>query len=377
VRILYCALDQAVPGTKGGSVHVAAVAEGLAARGHTVDVLTQEGAGGFPSGAARWHRMGPPAGRPQLRMLRARAVRRFAEQLRPDVVMERYYNFGGEGVRAARATGVPAALEVNAPIVDSPGSTKQLIDRALLLEPMRRWREWQCRNASLIITPSRAIVPAWIPAERVLEIEWGADATRFTPKPDRDTARDPAPVVAIFAGAFRSWHGAIHLVRAIATLRARRNDRLHAVLVGDGPELQTARDAAAGVTGITFTGAVPHDRMPGVLADADIGVAPFDVGAHGPLSIDFYWSPLKVFEYMAAGLPVVAPRITRLTHIVRDGGEGVLYDAREPEALANALERLMDSELRAQLGRAARERVVAKFSWAAHCEKLEGRLLAL
>ena len=41
--------------------------------------------------------------------------------------------------------------------------------------------------------------------------------------------------------------------------------------------------------------------LPACLAAADIGVAPFDTAAHAPLSLAFYWSPLKVFEYMAGG----------------------------------------------------------------------------
>ena len=80
--------------------------------------------------------------------------------------MERYYNFGGEGMVAAHRTDALAVLEVNAPVVDHPGSTKRLLDRALLAEPMRRWREWQCRAADLIVTPSAAIVPDFVGKER-------------------------------------------------------------------------------------------------------------------------------------------------------------------------------------------------------------------
>ncbi|GIT66658.1 MAG: hypothetical protein Ct9H300mP25_01300 [Acidobacteriota bacterium] len=56
-----------------------------------------------------------------------------------------------------------------------------MVDRALLIEPMRRWRDWQCRRADLIVTPRREIVPPWVPPERIIELEWGADTTRFTP----------------------------------------------------------------------------------------------------------------------------------------------------------------------------------------------------
>ena len=78
---------------------------------------------------------------------------------------------------------------------------------------MRRWRDWQCAQTDLFVTPSRAILPPGVPADRVLEIEWGADTDRFRPgalAPRRSSGRPR--IVAVFAGAFRAWHGAIHLV---------------------------------------------------------------------------------------------------------------------------------------------------------------------
>ena len=82
MRIVYAALDQRVPGTTGGSIHVTAVADGLAALGHDIDVLTTPGAGPFPAGPARWHALAPPLGLRHLRVLRTEAVRTFADQAR-------------------------------------------------------------------------------------------------------------------------------------------------------------------------------------------------------------------------------------------------------------------------------------------------------
>ena len=373
MKILYSAIDQRVPGTDGGGVHVAAVATGLAALGHQLDVLVQPGDGVFPDGAVRWHALGSPFGLRALRVLRAGRITTLARALRPDVIVERYYNFGGEGVIAAGRVGAAAVLEVNAPVVDHPGSRKRMVDRALLTEPMRRWREWQCRRADLLVTPSRMIVPDWVPPHRVLETEWGADTERFCPDvtsrlPFDRTSRD---TVAVFAGAFRPWHGAVHLIHAIARLRARGREDIKAVLIGDGPELERTRREASGVSGLRFTGTIPHSMMPAALAGADIGVAPFDTSAHPPLQLDFFWSPLKVFEYMASALPVVAPDITRLRAIVRHEEEGLLYDPNNPDALADALARLADRAYRARLGAAARRRAVERYSWVAHCRTLE------
>lgn len=372
MKILYAATDQRVPGRVGGSVHVTAVAAGLAALGHDVHVLVTGGEGAFPADGATWIDLPPPFGARRLRWLLASRVRALAERIRPDVVIERYYNFGGEGIVAARAVGALAVLEVNAPIIDHPGSAKRRLDRALLVEPLQRWRDWQCRHADLFLTPQADILPGWVPPERIVEVEWGADTSRFTPAAAGDIPfeRPASGMLVAFAGAFRAWHGAIRLVDALRRLRERGRRDVSAVLIGGGPELPRVRQAAARLDGVTCTGPVPHEAMPACLAASDVGAAPFDVGAHAPLSLGFFWSPLKVFEYMAAGLPVVAPAIDRLGRIVRDGQEGILYDAGDPAALAAAVETLCDPAQRRRLGAAARARVAEHFGWDRHCERL-------
>jgi glycosyltransferase involved in cell wall biosynthesis len=375
LRILYAALDQRVPGTLGGSVHVQSVAAGLAALGHEVHVAVQSG-GVWPDGAVRWHDMKPPAGRPELRWMKCRAVAALARDIRADVIMERYYNFGGEGVLAARALGVPAVLEVNAPIVDFPGSRKARLDKALLVEPLRRWRDRLCRLTDLFVTPSADILPAWIERDKILEVEWGADVRHFTPAA---AARDasPARITCVFAGAFRSWHGAVHLAAALARLHDAGDHRFAGLFIGDGPERAAVQRVARGLPAVTFTGAVPHDRLPSALAAAHIGVAPFDPSRHAPLRLGFYWSPLKIFEYMAVGLPVVAPALPRLTRLVEHGVEGLLYDPEDPRGIDQALRALADPPVRQRMGDAARARVTRDFSWEAHCRALDARLRAL
>ena len=375
LRVLYAALDQTVPGTLGGSVHVESVATGLAALGHDVHVAVRPG-GAWPAGRAQWHAMSPPLGRPELRWLARRRVAELAREIRADLIMERYYNFGGEGVLAARDLGIPAVLEVNAPIIDVAGSAKSKLDRALLVEPMRRWRDHLCRLTTLFVTPSAEIVPTWIDRRAILEVEWGADVNGFRPDAAGEApfAREPGRIVCVFAGAFRAWHGAAHLSAALARLHASGDTRFAGVFIGDGPERAAAEAAASGVPGVQFTGRVAHARMAAGLAHADIGVAPFDPGRHRPLQLGFYWSPLKVFEYMAAGLPVVAPAIPRLSRLVDHNREGVLYDPADPQGLDRALVSLADPAVRRRLGAAARARVVRDFSWEAHCRALDARL---
>jgi glycosyltransferase involved in cell wall biosynthesis len=323
--------------------------------------------------------MAAPLGRRELRWSRTAAVARLARRIGADVVIERYHNFGGEGVFAAARLGLPAVLEVNAPVIDYPGSGKARLDRALLVEPMRRWRDRICRHVSLFVTTSAEILPPWIDRARVLEAEWGADVERFHP-----AVTGPLPyqrvdgrALCVFAGAFRSWHGVVQLSAALSRLHAAGDERFGAVFIGDGPERPAALRAARDVPGITFTGALPHAELPAALAAADIGVAPFDPAKHAPLQLGFYWSPLKIFEYMAVGLPVVAPALPRLRRLIEHEREGLLYDPADPRGLDRALTALADPAVRRRMGAAARQRVVRDFSWAAHCAALDARLTRL
>ena len=125
MRILYVASDQLVPGHTGGSVHVLEVAQGLASRGHEVHAVihAQPPAPAEERiGDASFHRV---AWSPDHRFFRFRAegvVESLLARTQADAVLERYYNFGGEGVRAAARRGRPVVLEVNSPVVDHPGS---------------------------------------------------------------------------------------------------------------------------------------------------------------------------------------------------------------------------------------------------------------
>jgi glycosyltransferase involved in cell wall biosynthesis len=107
-------------------------------------------------------------------------------------------------------------------------------------------------------------------------------------------------------------------------------------------------------------------------------VAPYQPSRHGQLQLGFYWSPLKIFEYMASGLPVITLHIDPLRDIIRQGREGLLFDERNEKGLADAISELVRSPERAEeMGRSARERVVAHYSWQVHCEKLEHVLLGV
>ncbi|KPV50355.1 glycosyl transferase family 1, partial [Kouleothrix aurantiaca] len=304
MNILYVASGIPVPGVLGGSTHTFEVAHGLAARGHHVHVVASSGAGrGNMAALARpvsarysnffLHHIDLPKG---ASLLAAPLMMRLARAVQPDLIMERYYNFAGSGMIAARRLGLPSILEVNALIVDPPAVRKRRIDDALG-GPMQRWAVAQCHWASRIVTPLHTTVPAAIPRYKIVELPWGAKVERFAPRPAPPADAAEPPTI-VFLGSFRAWHGVLDFVKAAAMLLALGHD-FRFWLVGDGPERAPAERLAAAWPGrFTFTGAVDHDAVPELLAGASLGVAPFNTAPHPALrAAGFFWSPLKVYEY--------------------------------------------------------------------------------
>lgn len=383
MKILYVATDQTIPGSTGGSVHVLEVARGLTRRGHEVHVIAMRGDGAADDDSLGFqlHAALPWLPHRAFRWSAERSVSQRIEEIGADVVLERYYNFAGEGVRAAHRHGVPSVLEVNSPVIDHPGSLKALLDRFVLFHFMNRLRERQCERAAALVTPLPAIVPASVPPSKVHRIHWGANVDAFRPGivSAGPAAALPFPRdarVVVFSSSFRHWHGADLLLEAAArVLRDSRAQNAFFLLVGAGPGLSRAKRSAGRLNlraRVCFTGAVPYEDMPYYLARAHVGVAPYQPSLHGQLRLGFYWSPLKIFEYMASGLPVVTLDVEPLSEIVRPGREGLLFGEGDVEGLAGALVELVCApERAASMGRSARERIVSNYSWAMHCEKLE------
>ena len=383
MNIFYVASGIPLPGSLGGSTHAFEVARGLASRGHTVHVVavTREGHTNlrhlWAPATQQWHGFTihhidvPKA----LSCLSFATIDRLVRHLKPDVIMERYYNFAGGGMLAARRHHIPALLEVNALIVDPPSVRKRRIDDALG-GPMQRWATVQCQWAHAIVTPLHTTVPASIDRARIhATTSFKAKLTNSFRPAQRPA--DHIPTV-VFVGSFRAWHGVEHAVRA-ARLLSDRGLKARFQFIGNGPEFAAVRAIAGDAPNIEFLGMQPYQRMPELLSQADIGIAPFDTSKHPALqAAGFFWSPLKVHEYMASALPVITSDITPLNQIVRHQHEGLLVGEGDVPALADAIQLLLDDPALAQrLGAAGRDRVVAHFSWQQHCAELERLLLAI
>ena len=169
--------------------------------------------------------------------------------------------------------------------------------------------------------------------------------------------RDDGEFRVIWAGSSRFPWQALDLVVRVAEKLVAAVPQARVVLYGDSDVTRFA-----GFPGITVEQAVPHSAMPEVLAKVDAALCLYRPMPRGPAG--FYNSPLKLFDYMAAGLPVVASALGQIADVIEHDKSGILVGA-DVDQISAALVRLArDGERRRALGAAALKRIRQRYTWA-------------
>ena len=284
---------------------------------------------------------------------------------RPDVLLVRLNPQAVSCVFSARKLGLPLVFEVNAPVEEG-----WLYDRQYkhLRRLQERAMKWRLAQADAVTVVSTALKDHLLNQYRLREDKFtvvpnGADESLFYPgrEPDLEFPSDPASPRIGFVGSFQGFHGLELLVGMIDAVSACCPDARF-LLVGGGPGADHVAARIGRSDRVVFTGSVSHDRIPGLVASIDIGVMPEAL---------FYGSPLKVMEWMAAGLAIVAPRYDPLEEILEDGREGLLFPPGDLRSLVEKVSTLVrHPELRAKLGEAASARARSSLTWRHNAEKM-------
>ena len=306
---------------------------------------------------------------------RAKAVAR--SRPAPDLIYQRYSRFNAAGVLLAVALDRPLCLEFNGSEVWVAENWDPVGQRRLLAAIERL----NLRAADRIVVVSQVLAEACSKAgadrDRIVVNPNGADAERFRPGVGGAELRsrlfpDPADggheLVAGFLGTFGPWHGVDALAEAIVKLP--RDVPVRFLLVGDGDRRPAVerRIAEGGASDrVVFAGRIPHREVPAYLDACDILLSP-----HVPMpdGSAFFGSPTKLFEYMAMEKAIAASRLGQIGDVIEDGVSGLLLTPGSVDELVAAIEKLADDpDLRTRLGRAARARVLERYTWRASAKR--------
>ena len=363
MRILYLSPTEPYPGTHAGFTHVHNLLKNLCNEGVEVSLIA--GPEGKDAKAL------PPviglevhhiyASNPVQRNLRALGkVLSLTKKIRFDLIHERMEMVGGVGIKASGITRIPLILEVNDPFLElnAPEGLQGILRMAKRLQ-------FSHADAIICQTPQlkRAI---WSEAadRRVFVIPNGADPAAFPPREFPKERRIG------FMGSFMPWHGVRSLIQAFAEVLGEVPDA-ELLLIGDPGKQKGEVERDLRESGIEekvkLTGPVESTQIPDLLASCRVLAAPFDPELD-PVRKDhyrrfgFWWSPLKIFEYMASSRPVVSPTLGMIPTYLKDSG--LTYSPGDVDALCEGLISLLeDEELARRLGGNGRERVEKIYNW--------------
>jgi len=404
MKILYLCADLGIPvlGRKGASVHVREMVSAFGRLGHNVvlaaQILTKSPWEKPATLNAPVWRIDPGAGLmaaiPALKEFNRRLgienslpgeirrilynrdleteLKRRLENDPPDFIYERASLYGTAGVTLAREFKCPILLELNAPLAVEQKSYRATGLGELAAEAER----WALNQADAVIVVSSElkdhVLALEVSPERIHIVPNGVNPELFFPAARDESARtalglDGGPVIG-FMGGLRPWHGVEVLPELLARL-APRHPGLRLVVAGDGPlrsQLETALESRGLRSRAVITGILPHEDIPAVLRQFDIAIAPYPEPDHL-----FYFSPLKLFEYMACGIPVVAPALGQIQELVHDGKTGLLYPPGNLEMLTQKCEALLgDASLRRQIGESASALIQTQYTWDRNAAKV-------
>jgi glycosyltransferase involved in cell wall biosynthesis len=284
-----------------------------------------------------------------------------------DVIYQRHARFSLCGAVLARVTRRPLFLEYNG----SEVFTGTYWYTTPLKRQLARCERAVLWTASKIFVVSevdrRDLIARGIPAERIVLNPNGVSPERFTTGGGAAVRRELGfssdEVVVGFVGTFGPWHGAPLLARVLGRL-SESLPSLRTVFVGSGPELDQTREEVrrSGRDDVVrFVGPVRPPDIPRYLDACDILVSP---QVPLPDGIEFFGSPTKVFEYMAAGKAIVASRLGQIGEVLEDRRTALLVEPGDEAALGEAISTVArDPALRAQLGSAAADRARMRHSW--------------
>ncbi len=369
MRILY---SHRVQSRDGQGVHIEELIRALRGAGHKVLVVGpgfyEQAEFGGESRAVTLIRRALPGALQELAELAynipayLRLARAYAS-FKPDFVYERCNLYFLAGAWLARRTSCVLLLEVNAPLADERSAHGGL--RLAWLGRALEHFTWRSATAILPVTAvlGDELRRGGVAPERIHIIANGVDLARFPAKPD--TA--PSPRIELgFVGFVRDWHGLDGVIDGMSKYEP---GTIALTVIGDGPA-RPALEAQAASLGLSqslhVTGVVPPEQVPDMVGRFDIALQP---------KATPYASPLKIFDYMAAGCAIVAPDQPNIREVLQHGQTALLFDPASSGAMWQSVRELVeDTALRQRLGAAARAALIRQNrTWAGNA----GRVAAI
>ncbi len=303
-----------------------------------------------------------------------KSIKKIIDIEKPDLLFQHHHDFNYGGSIIKRELGLPFFLHCDYIQLWVKENWGKLYFKKLL-----KWaEEIQWYNADRIFVISSVVKDMMgnfgVDTSKVIVNPNGADPKRFHPQIDADIIRKKYDLkkkfVVGFSGTFGYWHGVEVLAKAVKTLTKMIPEAV-VMFIGDGelrPQIENIVKKDNVDKNVIITGFLPYDDVPFYLAACDVLVSPC---VHSRDGSPFFNSPIKLFEYLAMGKPVVASDIGQQAEVINHGKNGLLAEERSPEDLCNKIYQIYkDKNFADLLGKQARQDSIDKYNWTVSANRI-------
>jgi glycosyltransferase involved in cell wall biosynthesis len=382
MKILMAAPAIMIPESIAQSVHQQQFAKNLVEMGHDLHILCRRPPGRDEEEGGVWYHRVMSEDFPLKRIVftldAVRQLRKLADREKFDIIHDRGYLFGAVGTKVALEKRIPSVLQIDDDWVETEAMASRITSTPFYKMSALAWCKSLMKKAKVMFAVSDTL-------RKLVAERWEADAGRISIVPNGVELElfrpDAAPLgvrkelglegkrIVTFVGALGPWHGLENLIKAMPFVLEDVPDA-EFLLVGAMKEFGTSHMMEmAKKYGVSekmhLLGRKLPEEIPRILVESDVAVAPYPAR-------DFGFSPLKLFEYAACGVPIVCSDLPSTREIIENERNGLLVPPEDEDELAEGITRiLIDPRLAKRLSIEGLRRVLS-FSWRESTKKLEG-----
>lgn len=375
MKILY---HHRTRGKRVEGVHIRSICKALSSLGHEVDIMAFPGADAVETSNKLQDDKGSALGRflkgftqyaPEFffelmeiayNVIVYFRINQYIRHNKVDLIYERYSLFMFYTVRLANKKGIPVILEVN----DS--ALVERVRHLFFVRIARKFESWIFRHADGLVFISSEFKKI-ASSQYALKNEMcvspnAADPEQFSrDRYDREQVRRRLGLdkksVCGYVGAFHHWHGIHTFIDKVMPVMKTHKDACM-LMIGDGElldEIKSIVDANQLHDQFVFTGRIAHDEVPEHIAAMDIAVLP---------DSNIYGSPMKIFEYMAMEVPVIAPDYSPIAEVISSDETGWLFKRNDLDDCIRRYQQLLtDPDEVRRVGQNARDYILTQRQW--------------
>ncbi|MFA5303294.1 MAG: glycosyltransferase family 4 protein [Candidatus Nanoarchaeia archaeon] len=275
----------------------------------------------------------------------------------PNIIYERYRILGGQGIMIGKLFGKKTILEVNDPTIDAPFIEGKIGLFKKLLASI--WERIVFSNCDEIISHSKIMVKR-ANLKKVKIITNGVNVEVFNPKKfSRNKWKNK--YVCLFVGTFCKWQGLKAMIKTANILK--KEKKILFVFVGaKGKNTKNS----------IFLGKIDYKKIPEIISQSDLCIYIPDTENYLPMKkLGFYFSPLKLFEYMSMAKPIIVSDVENLNILVKNRINGFRINPNDSKSLAEKIIFLKNNKkLSESMGKNNRNECIKKYNWIIIAKKI-------